>query len=163
NTQPINSTKIENDEKPVKVKKEEEKSVTTEPVPQVVTGTDMELCIKPARKTGKYFINYFPDKLYCSPYKYDILVKIPTTLFQSYKLAFRFLDGETGKKIKTNQKGKTAVYIEKTRTSHNAEGQTEILCRVCFTVCSFHHYRRPFIFSALLKPKLKDEKAPIIK
>jgi len=164
NTQSTNS-KVENAEKPKEVKKEEESSKPQIPetVPQIITGTDMELCIKPARKTGKYFINYFPNKLYCSPYKYDILVKIPTTLYQSYKLVFRFIDAETGKKIKTNQKGKTAVYIEKTRTTHNAEGQTEILCRVCFTVCSFHHYRRAFIFSALLKPKLKDEKSPLIK
>ena len=34
---------------------------------------------------------------------------------------------------------------------------TIVNARVCFTVCSFHHYRRPFIFMTSLKSRKLDE------
>jgi hypothetical protein len=159
NTLPI---KNENTHPSNTVEQNTQNNMSTEDIPMDVIKGNMEFCIKPARKTTKFYINYIPSTIYCSPYKYDILVKVPTTLFQTYKLVLRFLDAETGKRIKVNQKGKPAIHTEKTKTSHNPQGQTEVLSRVCFTVCSFHHFRKPFIFAATLKPRLNgDGRSPI--
>jgi len=140
-----NKNITENEVKKKQGKKEEIKTQ------QVNIKFEASLKIKPARKTPKFFINYFPEKIYCSPYKYDILIKIPTSMYTTHNILFNYLDGETGQNIKENLKGKSAVDIGKTKVTTN-HGYTEIQYRVCFTVCSFHHYRRPFIFSALLQP-----------
>jgi hypothetical protein len=111
-----------------------------------------QLYIKPARKTPKYYIAYFPDKIYCSPYKYDLLIQLPTELYEKYEIEFTYIDSETNEPIPFNHKGKPALDIGKTKIStRDDEKTTEILYRVCFTVCSFHHYRRPFILKVSLK------------
>ena len=114
--------------------------------------------IKPARKTPKYYITYFPDKIYCSPYKYDLLVQLSTDLSENNEIIFKYIDSETNEEIKHNHKNKPALEIGKTRiTKKEDENLTEILYRVCFTVCSFHHYRRPFVLKVFLKDNETEE------
>jgi hypothetical protein len=124
-----------------------------------------QLYIKPARKTPKYYISYFPDKIYCSPYKYDLLIQIPTELYEKYEVEFTYIDSETNEPIPFNHKGKPALDVGKTKiTTRDEDKVTEILYRVCFTVCSFHHYRRPFILKVSLKnPNLPEEEITFFK
>lgn len=136
-------------------KKEEANLIKVE-LPSKEGKFEASLKIKPARKTPKFFINYFPEKIYCSPYKYDILVKIPSTIYAHYNVIFNYIDSETGQNIKENLKGKSAIDIGKSKITQS-HGITEIQYRVCFTVCSFHHYRRPFIFTASLQSQEKPE------
>lgn len=136
--------------------KKEDTAIVKIEIPSKEGKIEATLKIKPARKTPKFFINYFPEKIYCSPYKYDILVKIPTSIYAHYNVIFNYLDAETGQNIKENLKGKTAIDIGKSKIT-SSHGITEIQYRVCFTVCSFHHYRRPFIFTASLQSQEKPE------
>jgi hypothetical protein len=141
---------------------------TKEPLPQeeleeikMRTGQlEALLKIKPARKTPRFFIDYFPEKVYCSPYKYDLLIRVPTSVYSTSNIVFGYLDAETGQEIKENVKGKPSVDLGKTKVTESL-GVTEIQYRVCFTVCSFHHFRRPFIFTASLKPK--DSNTTLVK
>ncbi|KAL0481832.1 histone-lysine N-methyltransferase [Acrasis kona] len=116
--------------------------------------------IKPARKTSKYFISYFPPKLYCSPYKYDMLITLPQAVFKSYRLAFRLLDGETNQQILLNTKSETSILIEKSKTirKSNQPGYLNASYRFCFNVCSFHNFRRPFFLTThLIRLKENEE------
>eukprot|EP01080_Neovahlkampfia_damariscottae_P006788 gene6788-10952_t len=156
----ILSTLIENPTKKTKIKSEFQNSTT-----KTFSGEENidsspgqpTLYIKPARKTPKYYIPYFPEKIYCSPYKYDLLVQIPTDLNEKSEVVFVYLDSETNEEISFNHKNKPALDIGKTRVTQKDEKITELLYRVCFTVCSFHHYRRPFILKAFLKDKETEE------
>lgn len=129
--------------------------------------------IKPARKTGKHYIKYFPEKLYCTPYKYDVRVRFNANeshvqytgmLENGYEqsLTFKLLDGETRKTIKSNSKGEHALIVEKCKKNEvvsdtedqqleqhdveeNDSKRSQVIYRLCFTVCSFHNFRRPFV------------------
>lgn len=110
-----------------------------------------------SRFLGKWTIQFtLLDKIYCSPYKYDILIRVPTQTFQRCTLNFGYLDAETGQEIKENIKGKPAVDLGRSKVV-DENGMTEVSYRVCFTVCSFHHFRRPFIFTASLVPNDSDQ------
>jgi hypothetical protein len=126
-----------------------------------ITEKDVELYLKPARKPTNSYVTTFPSKIYCSPYKYDIFVRIKEELDDIYEIKFRFIDSETNEIIKTNNKKKEAILIGKTKTQKN-QNQIEHHYRVCFTVCSFHHFKRSFIFQAELKPKNKQNTDKII-
>jgi hypothetical protein len=116
--------------------------------------------IKPARKTAKYFISYFPPKLYCSPYKYDVLITLPAAVFKTYRLAFRLIDGESNQQIIYNTKSETSILVEKSKTIRKGTqvGFANASYRFCFNICSFHNLRRPFVLTAhLLKLKENEE------
>lgn len=119
---------------------------------KISTDVRAKVQIKPARKTAKYFISYFPPKLYCSPYKYDVLITLPAAIFKQYRLAFRLLDGETNQQILYNTKNETSILIEKSKTIRKGTqpGFANSSYRFCFNICSFHNFRRPFVLTAHL-------------
>jgi hypothetical protein len=121
-------------------------------IPNFLQNKQVLLLLKPARKPTTSFITYFPRKIYCSPYKYDIYVKISEELDQNYDIKFNFIDSEDGTKILTNSKNKDSIIYGKTK-KNKISGFIEYNFRVCFTVCSFHHFKRAFIFIAELKKK----------
>jgi hypothetical protein len=158
---------IESDEKPKENKKSKRDTVATLNTNSIVhkpenimSELNPKVQIKPARKTAKYFISYFPPKLYCSPYKYDVLISLPATVFKTHRLAFRLIDGETNQQILFNTKSETSILVEKSKTIRkgNQVGYANASYRFCFNICSFHNLRRPFVLTAhLLKLKENEE------
>lgn len=151
-------------------KKQAPVSKPTIVIPQAtVTTTDKDIIsvhIKPARKTRSSYVSFFPDKLYCTPYKYDVRLLLGENadhaLYTNFlntsgeqHLVFKLLDGETRKQLRSNSKGEAALIVEKCKKQDEEEDEeedafqhderTQVAYRLCFTVCSFHNYRRPFI------------------
>jgi hypothetical protein len=110
-------------------------------------GTHPKVYIKPARKTAECYLNHFPDSLYCQPYKYDVLVKVPTPFLQSNQLTIGLVDGETGEIPNVD---KPSIQIEKITENATNDGNTEVLYRLYFTLCSFHYNKKPFNFVVYL-------------
>lgn len=108
--------------------------------------------IKPARKTSEHFLPYFPKSLYCQPYKYDVSVNIPTYNYQMNTIQVGLIDGETFKPI--NSETKPTLQIEKMTETNHPNGTTDILIRFYFILCSFHHFKRPFLFGINLVSQL---------
>lgn len=123
--------------------------------------------IKPARKSSTYFIPYFPERLYCAPYKYDVRIHLPEDrvrdqLDNDFRFVFRLLDKETRDSIPLNTKGEPSFTMEKVTERSRMDtvldsdvGQdTDHIClyRVCFNLCSFHNKKKPFVFSVELQP-----------
>ncbi|KAL9644045.1 hypothetical protein ABK040_005513 [Willaertia magna] len=125
-------------------------------VPSLKEKPEITLYIKPARKTAKYFINYFPPKLYCSPYKYDLMIRLPVEVNDQYDLIFTLIDSETKERITKNTKGEEAYCIERTKTQRKnylKPGFINATFRLNFSICSFHNFRRPFQISIHLRFK----------
>jgi hypothetical protein len=133
--------------------------------------TETKLYIKPARKDS--YMNEFPNKVYCSPHKYDILCLVPTEEYKTSEVQFSYFDAATkeliplnhkgGSLFKTNTSGKAAIEVEVPKVTsiedEDDENITELLFRVRFTVCSFFHQRRSFFMKVILKnKKTKQEK-----
>ncbi|KAF0981667.1 hypothetical protein FDP41_012324 [Naegleria fowleri] len=117
---------------------------------------EITLFIKPARKTAKYFLMYIPPKLYCSPYKYDLMLRVPSPINDSNDFIFTLRDAETGEKISKNNKGVEAYCIERTKTQRKnylKPGFSNATFRLNFSVCSFHNGRKPFILTIHLRSK----------
>lgn len=125
---------------------------------KILTGT--KISIKPARKATEFFVQKFPDKIYCLPYKYDLLVQVPAFTMGFYTIHLGFLDGETGELIEKKQKGRPALDVENTRL-YNNQVSTDVEYRCCFTLCSFHYFKKPFMLQVTLFPHedgLKQDK-----
>lgn len=103
-----------------------------------------QVLIKPARKTPDFYVSEFPDSLYCQPYKYDVLVRIPTLVYQASSLSIGLLDAETGEKISLE---KPSINVERVTETHLQSGESEILFRLYFTLCSFHYNKKQFRFT----------------
>ncbi|EFC44231.1 predicted protein [Naegleria gruberi] len=117
---------------------------------------DVSLYIKPARKTAKYFLTYIPPKLYCSPYKYDLMLRIPVTMNETHDFIFNLLDSESREKITKNNKGDEAYCIERTKTQRKnylKPGFVNATFRLNFSICSFHNSRKPFLISVHIRAK----------
>lgn len=112
---------------------------------------NINVCIKPARKTSEHFLSYFPKSLYCQPYKYDVSISLPTYNYQMNTIQVGLIDSETMKPLNSD---KPSLQIEKITETNHPNGTTDILIRFYFILCSFHHFKRAFIFSINLISQL---------
>jgi hypothetical protein len=103
----------------------------------------MDLFIKPSRKKRTY-ISFFPKELCSSPYKYDILLRIPlrfTNQFNEQQFTFQLLlQGNDQQWAPVKQAVEVVKYL---RTMFPVDHR-EIEWRIMFKVCSFHFHRKPF-------------------
>jgi len=113
--------------------------------------TNVNVYIKPARKTSEHYLSSFPKSLYCQPYKYDVSITMPTYLYQMHSLQIGLIDNETGKQIGQDKPG---VQIEKITETNHSSGTTDIQIRFFFVLCSFHHFKRAFLFVINLRDDL---------
>jgi hypothetical protein len=125
-------------------------------LPNYLKNKQVVLLLKPARKPTNCYMTTFPKKIFCSPYKYDIYIKINEETDENYEIKFNFIDSEEGTKILLNSKQKDSITYGKTK-KNKTSCFVEYNYRVCFTVCSFHHFKRAFIFTAELKKKDGNE------
>jgi len=117
----------------------------------------MELFIKPSRKKRTY-ISFFPNELCSSPYKYDILLRIPlhfSNQFNELQFTFHLLiQGTDQQWQRVNQTD--AVEVVKYLRTMFPLNYREIEWRIMFRVCSFHFHRKPFKFQVVYNSKLQQ-------
>ena len=104
----------------------------------------MELFIKPSRKKRTY-ISFFPKELCSSPYKYDILLRIPlnyTNQFNESHFTFHLMIQGSDKQW--TAVSEQAVEIVKYLRTMFPVNYREIEWRLMYKVCSFHYGRKPF-------------------
>jgi hypothetical protein len=118
----------------------------------------MELFIKPSRKKRTY-ISFFPNELCSSPYKYDILLRIPlhfTNQFNELQFTFHLMiQGTDQTWQRVNQVD--AVEVVKYLRTMFPLNYREIEWRIMFRVCSFHFHRKPFKFQVVYNSKLQQQ------
>lgn len=105
----------------------------------------MELLLKPSRKKRRY-ISFFPKELCSSPYKYDILLRIPlqfTNSFNENHFHFRLINQGNDVEWITVDNGIKVIKYLRTMCPMTFR---EIEWRLMFKVCSFHYHRKPFRF-----------------
>ncbi|KAG2379343.1 hypothetical protein C9374_007482 [Naegleria lovaniensis] len=104
----------------------------------------MELFIKPSRKKRTY-ISCFPKELCSSPYKYDILLRIPlnyTNQFNESNFTFHLMiQGADKNWTPVTEQAVDIVKYLRTMFPLNFR---EIEWRLMYKVCSFHYGRKPF-------------------
>lgn len=104
----------------------------------------IQVLLKPARKNSHKYLAFFPSKIYCAPYKYDLLVRLPASSYQGRTLNIILNSAETQTKLKCKSQDQIPIVIEKTKATPSTKGVVEIMCRIRFNVCSFHYNKKPF-------------------
>jgi hypothetical protein len=118
----------------------------------------MELFIKPSRKKRTY-ISFFPNELCSSPYKYDILLRIPlhfTNQFNELQFTFHLLIQGTDQQWQRVNQADAVEVVKYLRTMFPLNYR-EIEWRIMFRVCSFHFHRKPFKFQVVYNSKLQNQ------
>ncbi|EFC42964.1 predicted protein [Naegleria gruberi] len=119
----------------------------------------MELFIKPSRKKRTY-ISFFPKELCSSPYKYDILLRIPlnfTNQFNESHFTFHLMiQGSDRQWMAVPEQAVEIVKYLRTMFPLNFR---EIEWRLMYKVCSFHYGRKPFKLRVIYNTNLNPESA----
>jgi hypothetical protein len=58
-------------------------------------------------------MNEFPNKVYCSPHKYDILCLVPTEDYKTCEVVFSYYDASTKEIIELNHRGNLLLQLLK--------------------------------------------------